>query len=262
MAQKQREMTLITGASSGIGLELAYECARHEHDLILVARSKDILKKVKMTIERTQNSFVEIFECDLTKPRAVEMLAKKIEKKGLKINNLINNAGFGTSGNFQKSDIKRELQMINLNCSSLVELTHTFLPQVVKKKGRILNVASTAAFQPIPFMSVYAATKSFVLSFSEALNSEIKTKGASVTALCPGPTKTNFDKVAKLSKSVIFSGSSVMNPDEVAKIGFNAMVDRKSNAVAGTQNKVGALFTRFIPMSTSASIAKKIMSKK
>jgi short-subunit dehydrogenase len=262
MAQKQREVTLITGASSGIGLELAYECARHDHDLILVARSKDVLKKVKMTIERTQNSFVEIFECDLTKTRAVEMLAKKIEKKDLKVNNLINNAGFGTSGNFQKLDIKTELNMINLNCSSLVELTHTFLPQILKKNGRILNVASTAAFQPVPFMSVYAATKAFVLSFSEALNSEIKSKGASVTALCPGPTKTNFDKVAKLSKSVLFTGSSVMNADEVAKIGFNAMMDRKSSVITGTQNKVGALFTRLVPMSTSASIAKKMMGKK
>ncbi len=259
---KKRPLTLITGASSGIGLEFAKICAKEHHDLVLVARSKDVLKKIKKELETTYKATIHIIDQDLLEEKSISSIEAKLKRKKLIINNLINNAGFGTSGLFEKLPLEKELSMISLNCSKLVELTHTFLPQVIKRKGRILNVASTAAFQPIPQMSTYAATKAFVLSFSKALHEEVESKGVSVTTLCPGPTKTNFDKVAGMDKSSLFSGPGVMDAQEVAQIGFDAMVNRQSHVVAGMQNKAGALLTKLVPMSASAKIAKKLMGKK
>lgn len=258
---KDKKFTLITGASSGIGLELAKIAARKGQNLILVARSKEKLSNIAKNLHELDKVSVIVISMDLEKPDSPRKLFDYITKKELNIENLINNAGFGTYGDFTKLDLEVEENMIQLNVTTLVELCHLFLKSIEKNKGRILNVASTAAFQPIPYMATYAATKAFVFSFSEALNLELKKSGVSVTALCPGPTKTHFENRAHMQKTGLFSGSNVMSPQEVAEIGFRAMMKRKSSVVAGATNKVGVLAAKLVPASTSASLAKRIMKK-
>src|SRR6185436_19047767 len=191
--------TLITGASSGIGEVFARKLAARGRNVLLVARSEEKLITLCNELGRSNNIRAQYVALDLSKPESAEQLFQEAKRRGLPVDMLINNAGFGSMGEFGNLDLARELNMIDLNIKSLVELTHRFLqPMVVRKQGAIINVASTAGFQPVPFMATYAATKAFVLSFSEALWEENRPHGVHVMALCPGVTETNFFEAAQI----------------------------------------------------------------
>src|SRR3977135_4352674 len=193
--------TLITGASSGIGEVFARKLAARGRNVLLVARSEDKLITLCNELGRSNSIRAQYVALDLSKPEAAARLFEEAEKRGLQRDMRINNAGFCSMGEFSKLDLVRELNMIDLNIKSLVELTHRFLqPMIERRQGAIINVASTAAFQPVPFMATYAATKAFVLSFSEALWEENRPYGVKVMALCPGVTDTNFFDAAKIQR--------------------------------------------------------------
>ncbi len=252
-AQSISKKVLITGASSGIGLEFAHLFARDNYDLTLVARNEEKLEKLKKDLEEKYNSNIKIIIADLSKKENSKIV---FEKSG-PVDVLVNNAGFGLTGEFAKNDLERELDMIELNISSLTALTKLFLPSMLENKsGKILNVASTAAFQPGPFMAVYFATKAYVLHFSEALVVELAGTGVSVTALCPGPTKTNFEKTA--GRNDFFKGK-ILTAKRVAEIGYQAMKKNKTFIITGTKNKVLIWLNRLTPRNIVAKIVGKLI---
>lgn len=260
----KKETVLITGASSGIGEEIARILSQDKFDLILVSRNKAKLNRLKKEFETNKyNPKVTVIEQDLSEIDSAEKLHSKIKKSKLKVDILVNNAGFGLYGEVKENNLEELTNMINLNVTSLVKLTRLFLADMLKEdKGLIVNVASTAAFQPLPYMAAYGATKSFVLDFSEAINEEIETENVSISTLCPGLTKTNFDKVASVENGM-FEGKGVMSAKEVAQICFDdCIINRKRVVVCGAQNKVGAAAAHLVPKSLSAKIAGKIMRKK
>lgn len=256
-----KEITLITGATSGIGYELAKICSKNGHDLILVSRNKKKLEVIKKEFESKYKNKVYVIVQDLSEKNCGKKVFQKASKLKLKITNLINNSGYGSFGEFKNLDLENELLMIDLNCRAVVDLTGVFLNQIIENKGKILNVASTAAFQSLPSMAVYGSTKSFVLSFSYALRDEVKKYGVSVTCLCPGATKTQFDVNAGIKNKFFFSDKNVMSAEIVAELGFNAMMKRKALVVTGFQNKIGVFFTRFLTKSFSTKIAGKLIQK-
>lgn len=243
---------LITGASSGIGLELARIFAQHKHDLILVARSEDKLNALKT--ELGEQVTTTVIAMDLSDPAAPQALYNAVENAKLNVDFLINNAGFGDFGKFKDNDWAKEQQMIQLNITALTELTKLFMPHLLDNKGRIMNVASTAAFQPGPYMAVYYATKAYVLSFSEALAHELKPCGVSVTALCPGPTESGFQDAAEMNHSKLVKGKSMPSSAVVAEYGYNAMMSGKRVAVQGVINKVLSQSVRFTPRRVMTSV--------
>jgi short-subunit dehydrogenase len=248
---------LITGASSGLGYEFVKLLANDGFNLVLVARNKEKLEEIKKTFTNVE---VTVIAKDLTVSGAAKEVFQEVEKKGIKIDALINNAGFGLMGKFDELDIHTQMEMIQLNITTLTELTYYLLPSLKEKRGRILNIGSTAAFQPGPMMAVYFATKAFVLSFSEALVEELRDNNVTVTTLCPGATKTNFGTVANVEGSKMFSRA--MEPDQVAKKGYQAMMRGKRVIVTGGLNKVGAIGTKFMPRSVTAKIAKYVTGEK
>ena len=192
---------LITGASGGIGYEFAKLLAKDCNTLVLVARSKDRLKEIKKELETASPISVIVVAQDLSEPDAAEKIFRRLESEHIIVDILINNAGFGDHGAFVETDWRKEEKMIAVNISALTEMTKLFLKGMVERKsGRILNVASTAAFQPGPFLAVYYASKAYVLSFSEVIVNELKGKGVTVTALCPGPTATGFALAARMER--------------------------------------------------------------
>jgi len=240
------QTALITGASSGIGLELAKLFAQDKYDLVLVARNEEKLNELAKDLESKYQIKTKVLVFDLTKDDSPQLIFAELQKEKIEIDVLINNAGFGTYGDFKDNNLTTELEMIKLNISSLVEMTKLFLePMIVRKSGKIMQVASTAAFQPGPHMAVYYATKSFVLHFSEAVAEEIKNTNVNITTLCPGPTTTNFQKVSNIE----FPESlKVMSAEEVAKIGYKALQKNKSSVViTGLRNKLFAFSVRFLP---------------
>jgi len=243
---------LITGASSGIGLELAKICAHHKHDLILVARSEDKLNALKTELANRVN--VTVITADLSDPAAPQALYDTVEAAKLNVDYLINNAGFGDFGQFKDSDWAKEQQMIQLNIMALTELTKLFMPHLLDNKGKVMNVASTAAFQPGPYMAVYYATKAYVLSFSEAIAHELKPCGVSVTALCPGPTESGFQDAADMHHSKLVKGKHMPSSAVVAEYGYQAMMSGKRVAVQGMVNKVMAQSVRFTPRRVITSV--------
>lgn len=229
-------VTLITGASSGIGESFARKLAALGHNLLLVSRSEDKLIMVCNEVGRSHNIRAEYFAVDLSRPNAAQSLFEETRKRDLEIDLLINNAGFGSMGDFAQLDLNRELNMIDLNIRSLVELTHRFLqPMRERKSGAIMNVASTAAFQPVPFMATYAATKAFVLSFSEALWEENRTYGIKVMALCPGVTETNFFEASSMLRP---PARTSQTPEEVVDVGLRALARGKSSVISGWTNRL------------------------
>ena len=214
---------LITGASSGIGLELAKIFAGDKHDLVLVARSGDKLNELATEL-RKENISVEVIVADLSLPNAAEDLFNAVQQKNIIIQFLVNNAGFGDFGFFTEANWKKTERMINVNITALTHLTHLFLPSMIKNGyGRILNLASTAAFQPGPLMSVYYATKAYVLHFSEAIGNELKDTGVKVTALCPGATESGFQAASNMEESRLVKGRKLPTSKEVAEFGYKAM---------------------------------------
>ncbi len=251
-----RRTALITGASSGLGIEFAKIHAAKGDNLVLVARSKDKMNLLKTEIEKRHDITVYVIGCDLSNQNAAKSVYDELTAQKIQVDYLINNAGFGDFGMYTQCNWAKQLEMINVNITSLAHLTRLFLPYMVKNKyGRILNVASTAAFQPGPTMSVYFASKAFVLSFSEAIANELSATGVSVTALCPGATATSFKATAMLDSSNLFKGK-VADSKEVAEFGYKAMMKGKTVAVHGLINRIMAESVRFAPRKIVTAIAR------
>ena len=245
--------TLITGASSGIGSAFARKLAARGRNVLLVARSEDKLIALCNELGRLTSIRAQYLALDLTDPEARLQLFEETKKRDLEIEMLINNAGFGSMGDFAKLDLQRELEMIELNISAVVELTYKFLgPMRERKSGTIINVASTAAFQPVPYMATYAATKAFVLSFSEALWDENRMHGIHVMALCPGVTETNFFEAAGIDRPPM---RTVQTPEEVVETALRALSRKKSLVISGWSNWFVVEAERFVPRSAVTKIA-------
>jgi hypothetical protein len=239
---------LITGASSGIGLELAKIFASKGVNLIIVSRNIIELSKLKSELLEKNKIYIEEIIKDLSVPGSAKQVFDEVKSISFDVDYLINNAGFGDYGPFYKSDWAKQERMINLNMLTLTQLTHLFLPEMVKRKsGRIMNVASTAAFQPGPLMSVYYASKAYVLFFSEAIANELEGTGVTVTALCPGPTKSGFQKAANVEHSKMLNADSIPTSKEVAEYGYKAMMKGKRVAIHGIMNKEIAFLSRRAP---------------
>ena len=241
------EVFIITGASTGIGYELARECAAGGHDLVIVARSEERLQTVARELAERYGRRVEARTCDLACPDELEKLCSWLEVQEFKITGLINNAGFGLSGPFSAQDPKRVLAMLQTNMVSLTLLTRRVLPGMLERKhGRILNIGSLAGFLPGPWMACYYASKAYVNSFSEALAEELRGSGVTVSCLCPGPTRTPFIDKAGISGSVLFS-TLPMKPASVARTGYRAMMNGRPLMIAGVRNFLTAQSLRYSP---------------
>jgi short-subunit dehydrogenase len=246
---------LITGASSGLGEEFARQLARENYDLVLTARREDRLKSVAAEALKLGSSKVEVIASDLGQVSAPAELHRKISERGIAIDYLVNNAGFGTHGLFQSLPLDRELEEINLNIGALVSLTRLFLEAMVaRRRGTIINVASTAAFQPVPYMATYGATKSFVLDFSEAVSHEVKSFGVTVMALCPGPTRTGFQDVAGVNEAGVPS-FAYMDAKTVVAQALASAKRGKAVRINGIINSIMAQSTRLTPRFLVARIA-------
>ena len=253
----QRQTALVTGGSGGIGLEIAKVLARNGFDLVLVARTRDTLEAAAGQLEGKFGARVHVFAADLRRPDAPQAIFDFLHNENIPIDVLVNNAGFGVGGEFADTKLQRELEMIQVNISALTHLTKLFLPAMIKRKaGRVLNVASTAAFQPGPLMAVYYATKAYVLSFSQALAEELRHSGVTVTALCPGPTATGLAASADLRSSRLFTAFGVAHAADVAAFGVAAMMHGRRVAIPGIKNKIVAQASRFVPRAVSAKLAR------
>ncbi|ACF13635.1 short-chain dehydrogenase/reductase SDR [Chloroherpeton thalassium ATCC 35110] len=245
---------LITGASSGIGEVFAKEYARRGNDLVLVARSESKLQEIAAALSSERKVTVKVFSQDLSEQGSAERVFDYCRANNLQVELLINNAGFGLTGEFVDQPVDRLEQMILLNINTMMKLTHLFLPQMLARKtGGVINVASTAAFQPVPYMSVYAATKAFVLNFSEGLHEELQGSGVKVMALCPGGTETQFFEVANYSRSKLMI--PLEKPEEVVKVAIEGFRSGNSFIISGFANKVLNFFERFLPRELVAKIA-------
>ncbi len=254
---------LITGASSGIGFELASVFARHKHDLILVARSADKLNTLKKDLEKAYQIDVRVIPIDLSVARSAQILLEAVQAQNLKVDRLVNNAGFGDHGLFADSDIKKISEMIQVNITTLTELTRLFLPLMLQNKfGQILNVASTAAFQPGPLMTVYYATKAYVLFFSEGLFEETEGSGVTVTALCPGPTQSGFQKAAGIRNIPLLNSLSIPTSAVVAEYGYKAMQSGQAVAVQGLMNTIFSSTVGLLPRSVARKLVRKLQEAK
>ncbi len=236
---------LITGASGGIGEAFAEIFAEKGYNLVLVARSKDKLMHIANTLETQYKIKVDILVEDLAVSNAASKLYTEVKKRDIVINILINNAGFGDFGTFIDSDLKTITDMLNLNMTTLTAMTYLFVQDMKKSNsGKILNIASTAAFQPIPKFAVYAATKAYVLHFTEALHYELKDTNIDVSVLCPGPTGTGFAKRANAENANILKNE--MHVKEVAQIGYKGLMKNKMTIISGLKNKLTSL-SRTLP---------------
>ncbi len=254
-----KKTVLITGASSGIGLEFAKIFAKNGYDLVLVARNTAKLQGLAAELAPTKS---EIISMDLSDPHAPKKLFEIVTALGLEVDTLINNAGFGDFGNFHESDWTKQAQMLQLNINTLTELTHLFVkPMVARKNGKILNVASTASFQPGPLMSVYYATKHYVLAFSEAIAEELAPLGITVTTLCPGATASGFQSAAAMEESSLVKGKKLPSSEEVALYGYKALQKGKIVAIHGAMNYLMANSVRFTPRKMVLKIVRKMQEK-
>lgn len=255
----ENQTVLITGASGGIGYELAKQFAKNGFNLVLVARSKDKMEELKTGLEGKYKIGIKVISKDLARVGAANELFEELQSGNVIIDILVNNAGFGVYGKFYEKDMNRQEEMIQLNISSLTTLTRLFLPgMITRSRGKVLNVASTAAFQPGPLMAVYYATKAYVLSFSEALSNELNDTNVTVTALCPGPTESGFQKAASIEKARLVRTGIVPTSEKVAIYGFNALMEGKTVAVEGILNKILVFSVRLTPRKLITSIVRKL----
>jgi hypothetical protein len=254
---------LITGASAGIGLELAKRFAAGGHALILTARRADELNKLAEQLKAAHKVDVHVFPLDLGAPDGPAKLHEQVTAAGLTVDVLVNNAGFGTLGPFLDTELEKELAMIRLNVSAVVDLCGRFVPAMkARGSGRVLNVASVAAFQPGPFMAIYYGTKAFVLSFSEALWDELRGSGVTVTCLCPGPVRTEFADVAGMHGTNLFSGPNVMDVGPVCDAAFKATMKGKRLVVPGFLNRLLVFAVRFAPRRMVLRIVRRFQQKR
>jgi uncharacterized protein len=259
MVMADTKTALITGASSGIGLELAKIFASKGVNLILVSRNVIELAKLGTELSAEYNIFTEELEKDLSVPGSAKEIFDEVRSLSFDIDYLVNDAGFGDYGLFYESEWNKQERMINVNMLALTHLVRLFLPAMVKKgSGRIMNVASTAGFQPGPLMSVYYATKAYVISFSEAIANELEGTGVTVTALCPGPTVSGFQKTAHIEKTNLINGKKIPSAKEVAEFGYKAMMKGKPVAVHGFKNKELAFLSHHAPKNMVLKSARKL----
>ena len=247
---------LVTGATSGIGYALAKLFARDGHDLVLIARSRERLEEIGKELGGPAGIAPKLIPKDLSRPRAAEEIFDELRRASIPIGVLVNCAGFGTYGPFVETDIAAEREMMELNMVALTELTKLAVRQMIRRgEGRILNVASTAAFQPGPRMSVYYATKAYVLSFSEALSNELGGTGVTVSTLCPGPTRTGFGGRARMERARVYR-TGVMDAAAVAEAGYRGLKKGRAVIIPGLRNKLMALAARLGPRRLVVAVAR------
>lgn len=264
MALKQCRTALITGASSGIGEAFAQALALRGIDLILVARSRDKLQALAKQLARAHGIKTTVIAADLSQPGSGAALAAQVARRGLQVDLLLNNAGFGLAGKFHDQEAARDAQMIALNIAAVVDLTHALLPPMLARgTGAIVNIASLAGFQPTPYMAVYGATKAFVLSFSESLWAEYRRKGIDVLAVCPGPVDTPFFEATgqgeALRKTV--PKGTMLSAQQVVEASLKALAARKSFVVPGTVMKLVSALPRVVPRGLLAAGAARAMKR-
>jgi short-subunit dehydrogenase len=258
IANTHKTFTLITGASGGFGAELARLCAADGRNLILVARHGD--KLAELVAKLGHDVTVHVIVQDLTEHGAAQKVYTKIRRLRLTVDQLINNAGSGDYAPFVKANTTRQESMIALNITALTLLTNLLLPSMVKRKhGRILNVASVASFAPLPFMSVYGASKAFVLSFSEALSAELRGTGVTITCLCPGAAKTGFSRAARVVSTHPIARSRV-SPQSIALFGYRAMIAGLPLAIPGLKNKLFVIIIKFLPRAATRRLMRPLSS--
>jgi short-subunit dehydrogenase len=259
---QMNKTALITGSSTGIGHELAKIHAEKGDNLVLVARSKNKLDELKNLLEGKHKVLIHTIGKDLSQPGAAKEVYDQLKHQAISIDYLINNAGVGDFGLFAESDWNKQETMINLNIAALTHFTWLFLPDMIHRgSGKIMNVASTASFQPGPTMSVYFASKAYVLSFSEAVNNEVRDKGITVTALCPGSTESGFH-AATLEAGTSVKVRRKPSSKQVAAYGYLAMMKGQPVAIHGLKNKIIATLVRFLPRSLVVKTARKIQESK
>ncbi|HEX8895840.1 MAG TPA: SDR family oxidoreductase [Terriglobales bacterium] len=253
---------LITGASSGIGLELAHLFARDGYRLVLLARNRNTLRQIGDDLQARYSVTVRIAPKDLAHPATPTELYQELQEAGVVLDVLVNNAGFGLSGAFQTTDWNMENELMQVNMVAATHLTKLFLPQIRAREGKIMNVASTAAFQPGPFMSVYYASKAYLLSFSEALAEELEGSGVTVTCLCPGPVKTNFQRRAYLEGTAMVNSPLLVDVREVARLGYEGMMRGKRLVIPGWKNRAGVELLRISPRAVVTKVVRRLQEKK
>lgn len=242
------ETVLVTGASSGIGREMAHCFARDGADCVLLARSEEALHDLADTLTSRYDIEAHVLPADLSVPGIAADIESILQERGLSVDVLVNNAGFGARGAFAELGEQRQIDMIRVNVTALTHLTRRLLPGMLERgRGGVLNVASTASFQPGPNMSVYYATKAYVLSFSEGLTEEVAGSGVTVTCLAPGPTRTSFTENADVEESNLFQWRAPMTPEAVSRAGYDAFRAERTLVVPGWPNKIGAFMIRFTP---------------
>lgn len=264
MTQKiENKLALVTGASGGIGYELAKLLAADGYSVLLVARSSERLQQIAEELSKAYRIQATPIVADLSDANAAREIAEVVERLGRPLDVLINNAGVGTYGFFDQQPLDRILGLLQINVTSLTELTRRLLPSMLAEgRGYVMNVASTAAFQPGPLMSIYYASKAYVLHLSEAIAEEVRDKGVIVCAFCPGPTATGFEKNADMENSKLFSGRHVMSAERAAKIGYRGLWDGKAVVIPGFTNRFLAWATRLPPRSWLPKIARKLQEQK
>jgi short-subunit dehydrogenase len=251
---------LITGASKGIGKSIAEQLAARGYDLLLIARSADLLEQVAKEISLTKNRKCQWLALDLAEEQAAETVFDYCNKNQLDISVLVNNAGYGLSGKFERYTVQEHIDMLRVNIITLTKLTRLFLPSLLKQPAAyILNIGSTASYQAVPLLSAYAASKAYVLSFSRGLFQELKKTNVSVTCICPGPTDTNFVNRANVgTKGQKAANQFNMSPQTVARIAIDSMFRRKPEVITGGLNKISAFFAWLLPKSVVEGIAMKL----
>jgi short-subunit dehydrogenase len=260
---ESRPVAIITGASSGIGVDFSDLFARDGYDLLLVARRRDLLEKLARSLSDTHRVACDVFPADLSVRLEREHLAARLRSIDDRIAVLVNNAGFGTHGYFHETDLERELAIIEVNIAALTHLTKLVLPgMLARKAGRIVNISSVAAFQPGPIMAVYYASKAYVQSFSEALSEETAGTGVTVTAVCPGPTTTEFHGAAGIHPDAPSGGPPHMTSREVAEIAYRGALHGKRVVVTGLRNKAVVLANRLLTRRRMTRIVRRIQEKR
>jgi uncharacterized protein len=257
------DTALITGASGGIGEELAHLLAAARIDVVLLARSADALAALAVDLVRAHGVQAHVIAQDLALPSAPEAIVQDLATRGLSIDILINNAGFGTYGLFAGTSADEEARLIQVNITALTMLTKLLLPSMLQRRhGRIMNVASTAAFLPGPLMAVYYASKAYVLSFSEALSNETTGTGVTVTCLCPGPTTTGFQERARMPDTRLLSTLAVASAADAARAGFDGMMAGQAIVVPGVVNRIGVQAIRLTPRAIVRRLIRSINGKR
>jgi hypothetical protein len=253
---------LVTGASGGIGEELARLFAADGHDLVLVARSRDKLARLAAELADSHNVAARVVASDLSRPDAPREIFDELRSAGVEADALVNNAGFGSYGLFAETDLRKELELLQVNVVALTHLTKLFLPAMIaRRRGYVMNVASTAAFQPGPLMAVYYASKAYVLHFSEALSNETRGTNVVVSALCPGPTETGFVAAAGMEQSKLFERGA-MTARAVAEAGYRGLLAGKPVVIPGLRNRLTARAVGFAPRNLVTKVVRGIQERR